>query len=104
MWVAVVVLPIVLFALHEPTPNVWASATLAPAWSASIERFGLREYRVVDSGCWERLAPVPTRNTWHEFRVTVQRPDGDLIAKTLVVHTRAVGGAWAIADIEGFDL
>jgi hypothetical protein len=35
--------------------------------------------------------------------VIVQRPDGELVARTVVVHTRAADGGWAIADIEGLE-
>ena len=86
-----------------PPGSVWADTALAPAWSAYVAGLVLREYRLTDSGCWERLAPVTTGKTWHEFRVTLEQPDGDLIARTLIVHTRAVGDGWAVADIEGVD-
>ena len=82
---------------------MWASADLGPAWSSYVDRLALREYHVTGSGCWERLAPVPMTKTWHEFRVIVQRPDGELVARTVVVHTRAADGGWAIADIEGLE-
>jgi len=56
--------------------DVWASAAVADAWRSRVGKLTLIDYKVVDSGCWERLAPVATRRTWHEFRVTVQQRDG----------------------------
>jgi hypothetical protein len=86
---------------QAPPASVWQSASVSRAWSARVEKLVLLDYRLMESGCWERLAPVPTRTTWHEFRVTVQRRDGDRFSKVITVHTRATRGEWHIADIEG---
>jgi len=86
---------------QAPPASVWQSASVARTWSARVDKLVLLDYRLTESGCWERLAPVPTKTTWHEFRVTVQRPDGDRFSKVITVHTRATRGAWHIASIEG---
>ena len=87
----------------ERPPDVWANADLGPAWTGYVDGLVLHEYRLMGSGCWERLAPVTTVKAWHEFRVIVERADGELFARTLIVHTRAVDDRWAIADVEGLD-
>ena len=85
----------------EPAPaEVWASAAVADAWRARVGTLTLIDYKVVDSGCWERLAPVATKQTWHEFRATVQQGD-DRFSKVVTVHTRAARGHWRITEIEG---
>lgn len=85
----------------EPAPaDVWASSAAADAWRARLGTLTLIGYRMVDSGCWERLAPVTTRQTWHEFRLTVQQGD-DRFSKVVTVHTRATRSGWRIAEIEG---
>jgi hypothetical protein len=80
--------------------DVWASAAVADAWRARVGKLTLIDYQVVDSGCWERLAPVATKETWHEFRVTVQRGD-DRFSKVVTVHTHATRGDWHITEVEG---
>ncbi len=80
--------------------DVWASAAVADAWRARVGKLTLIDYKVVDSGCWERLAPVATKRTWHEFRVTVQQGD-DRFSKVVTVHTRATRWDWRITEVEG---
>ena len=80
--------------------DVWASAAVADAWRARVGKLTLIDYKVVDSGCWERLAPVTTKRTWHEFRVTVQQGD-DRFSKVVTVHTYATRGDWHITEVEG---
>ena len=80
--------------------DVWASAAVADAWRARVGKLTLIDYKVVDSGCWERLAPVATKRTWHEFRVTVQQGD-DRFSKVVTVHTDATRGDWHITEVEG---
>ena len=86
---------------QAPPATLWQNASVAREWSARIDKLVLMDYRLVESGCWERLAPVTTRTTWHEFRVTLQRPDGDRFSKLITVHTRASRGEWRVAEIEG---
>jgi len=80
--------------------DVWASAAAADAWRGRVGKLTLIDYKVVDSGCWERLAPVATKRTWHEFRVTVQQGD-DRFSKVVTVHTHATRGDWHITEVEG---
>ena len=80
--------------------DVWASAAVADAWRARAGTLTLIDYEVVGSGCWERLAPVATKRTWHEFRLTVQQGD-DRFSKVVTVHTRATHADWHITEVEG---
>ena len=80
--------------------DVWASAAVADAWRSRVGKLTLIDYKVVDSGCWERLAPVATERTWHEFRVTVQQRDGRF-SKVVTVHTHVTRGNWHITEVEG---
>ena len=80
--------------------DVWARAAAADAWRGRVGKLTLIDYKVVDSGCWERLAPVATKRTWHEFRVTVQQGD-DRFSKVVTVHTHATRGDWHITEVEG---
>lgn len=79
----------------------WRTGQSDAAWSARTRTTGLVEYRLLDSGCWERLAPVDTTRTWHEFRVTVQDTSGTVLSKIVVVHTSAGGGDWKITAVQG---
>jgi hypothetical protein len=61
----------------------------------------LLDYQLVDTGCWERVAPIDVTSTWHEFRVTVQGRDQAALSKSVVVHTALGTGGWKITAIEG---
>jgi hypothetical protein len=80
---------------------LWEDWAEAEAWKARAGRSELLDYKHVSSGCWERLAPVASTKTWHEFRVTVREPDGDRFSKTVVVHTRATREGWRISEVDG---
>jgi pimeloyl-ACP methyl ester carboxylesterase len=92
-----------------PSPAVLIGSSLggtlailaAGRFGARVEKLVLLDYRLMESGCWERLAPVPTRTTWHEFRVTVEQSDGERLSKLVTVHTRAARDGWRIADVDG---
>jgi hypothetical protein len=84
-----------------PPTDVWAKDAVADGWRARVRDVALLDYRLEDSGCWERLAPVTTSKTWHEYRVTVRRAEGDSFSKVVIVHTRAARGGWRLAGIEG---
>jgi hypothetical protein len=84
----------------EPAPDVWSSAAGADAWKPRADELALLDYKLVDSGCWERLSPVATKKTWHEFRVTVQPASGDPSSKMFTVHTLATLAGWKITEIE----
>jgi len=86
---------------ERPSAAVWNDAGVADAWKAQIQGLRLIDYKLEDSGCWERLAPVTTTRTWHQFRVTVQRGDGERLSKVVTVHTRAARDGWRVAEIEG---
>src|SRR5439155_2259659 len=74
---------------ERPSVAVWNDLGVADAWRTQIAGLRLIDYKLEDSGCWERLAPVTTTRTWHQFRVTVQRGDGERLSKVVTVHTRA---------------
>src|SRR5207245_2480294 len=78
-----------------PPPEVWAGTAVAEAWKARVAKLRLIDYKLMDSGCWERLSPVTTGKTWHEFRVTVQQGDRDRFSKMVTVYTRATRHGWA---------
>ena len=84
--------------------GVQVSSQMLDAWRTQIAGLRLIDYRLEDSGCWERLAPVTTTRTWHQFRVTVQRGDGERFSKVVTVHTRAARDGWRVAEIEGLEL
>jgi hypothetical protein len=85
----------------EGLPDVWSRAEVGEDWRRRAADLALLEYRLVDSGCWERMAPVTTTRTWHEFRVTVRQGETDPLSKLLTVHTVAAGTGWRIAEVEG---
>jgi hypothetical protein len=89
---------------EPPSAEVWTGPAVADVWKARVGRLSLIDYKLIDSGCWERLAPVTTKKTWHEFRVTVQQGAGDRFSKIVTVHTRATRRGWAVAEIEGLEL
>jgi hypothetical protein len=82
-------------------PEVWASADVGADWKRRAADLALLDYQLVESGCWERMAPVTTTRTWHEFRVTVRRGETDPLSKILTVHTVAAGTGWRISEVEG---
>jgi hypothetical protein len=79
----------------------WQQGRADAAWNDRARAFGLLDYRLVDSGCWERVAPVDGTRTWHEFRVTVQRGGETPLSKVVVVHTAAGTEGWKITAVEG---
>jgi hypothetical protein len=87
-----------------PPADVWTSPAVADAWRTRARALTLLDYSLVDSGCWERLAPVTTDKTWHEYRVTVRRDTGDGFSKIVTVHTSAAHNGWVISDVEGPEL
>jgi hypothetical protein len=84
-----------------PPDDVWASTAVADGWRQRVRDVALLDFKLDDSGCWERLAPVTTNKTWHEYRVTVRRGDGERFSKVVTVHTRAARDGWKIVGIEG---
>lgn len=84
----------------RPPAGVWTSDDVGTTWRARVDKLALLDYRLTDSGCWERLAPVSTSDTWHEYRVTVQR-GAERFSKVVTVQTRAARGGWTVADIDG---
>jgi hypothetical protein len=79
----------------------WQAGRPDPAWSERTRAVSLVDYQIVESGCWERIAPVDGTHTWHEFRVTVSEPERAALLKTVVVHTTVGRDGWKITAIEG---
>jgi hypothetical protein len=79
----------------------WRDGVVDAGWSERARTFRVLDHQLVQSGCWERVAPVDDRFTWHEFRVTVQRPEDNSLSKIVIVHTERGGEGWKITAIEG---
>jgi hypothetical protein len=85
----------------EAGAAAWHAADPAPAWREKARSISLLDYRLVESGCFERAAPIDTRYTWHDFRVTIREGERAPLSKVVVVHTAVEGDGWKITGIEG---
>jgi hypothetical protein len=85
----------------EAAPAMWQRGEADPSWRERARRITLIDYRLVDSGCWERVAPIATSSTWHEFRVTVQQPDGMFLSKTVLLHMEKESTTFRVAAVDG---
>jgi hypothetical protein len=79
----------------------WRGGTPEPGWREKVRETKLIDYQLVDSGCWERVAPVDVSRTWHEFRVTIEASEREPLSKVVVVHTASGRGDWKITSVEG---
>jgi hypothetical protein len=79
----------------------WREGRPDDTWQERTRAAGLVDYQLVATGCWERVAPIDTSRTWHEFRVTVRDAERQPLSKTVVIHTAAGGDGWKITAIEG---
>ena len=80
---------------------VWRDGVPGPAWAEKAAGISLLDYQLVDSGCFERVAPIDATQTWHDFRVTIKEGERAPLSKVVVVRTAADGGGWKITGIEG---
>ena len=48
----------------------------------------------MESGCFERVAPIDGRHTWHDFRVTIREGERAPLSKIVVVRTAREGEGW----------
>ena len=85
----------------ETDDTGWRGGTPASGWRERVRDTKLIDYQLVDSGCWERVAPVDVTRTWHEFRVTIETGEREPLSKVVVVHTAAERGDWKITSVEG---
>ena len=85
----------------EVDDAAWRGGAAGPGWRDKVRETRLIDYQLVDSGCWERVAPVDVSRTWHEFRVTVEAAEREPISKVVVVHTASERGDWKITSVEG---
>jgi len=85
----------------EAGDAAWRAADRAAAWREKARSISLLDYRLVESGCFERVAPIDTHHTWHDFRVTIKEGERAPLSKVVVVHTAVEGDGWKITGIEG---
>ena len=85
----------------ETDDSAWRGGTTGPGWRDKVRQTRLIDYQLVDSGCWERVAPVDVTRTWHEFRVTIEAGEPEPLSKLVVVHTASERGDWKITSVEG---
>ena len=85
----------------EAADAVWSGGQASPAWKERVRTLSLEEFRLIDSGCWERVAPVRESPTWHEFRVTVREGALAPLSKIVLVHVAAEGATWKVTGVDG---
>lgn len=85
----------------EAVDAIWSGGEASPAWKQKVGTWSLDQLVAVQSGCWERVAPVKASPTWHEFRVIVREGTLEPLSKLLVVHVASEGGAWKVIGVDG---
>ncbi|HEY2994030.1 MAG TPA: hypothetical protein VGM22_14535 [Methylomirabilota bacterium] len=85
----------------EAGDAAWRGGDPDPSWRDKARAIRLLDYQLVESGCFERVAPIDARHTWHDFRVTIREGERAPLSKVVVVHTDAAGDGWKITAIEG---
>ena len=85
----------------EAGDAAWRGSDPDPTWRDKARAIRLLDYQLVESGCFERVAPIDARHTWHDFRVTIREGERAPLSKVVVVHTDAAGDGWKITAIEG---
>ncbi len=81
--------------------EAWSNGQVDPAWRERSDAARLLEYQFVETGCWERVAPIDASRTWHAFRVTLRTGEQAALSKSVVVHTAVGQAGWKITGIEG---
>ena len=84
-----------------PDDAGWREGRVDRAWIERARNVAVLDYVPLDSGCWERMAPVDGSRTWHEFRATVVAGERNHLSKLVVVHTARGPAGWKITAIEG---
>ena len=79
----------------------WHGGQTDAAWRDKSRTTRLLAYQRVESGCFERVAPIDATRTWHDFRVTVKEDGRPSLSKVVVVRTAAEGDGWKITGIDG---
>jgi hypothetical protein len=85
----------------QPGGEAWQGGEPEASWQERARRISLLDYRLVDSGCWERVAPISTSTTWHEFRVTVKEAERAQLSKVVLVHTVKDGEGFKVTSVDG---
>ena len=85
----------------EPGAEAWHAGEVSSAWRDKAQAISLLDYQLVETGCFERVAPIDARHTWHDFRVTIREGERAPLSKIVTVHTNVEGDSWRITAIEG---
>lgn len=85
----------------EAGDSVWHGGAADARWRDTTRGITLLDYQLVESGCWERIAPIDATRTWHDFRVTIREGGRAPLSKVVIVHTAVERGGWKITGIEG---
>jgi hypothetical protein len=85
----------------EAGDAAWHGGTPDPRWRDKARAITLMDYQLVETGCWERVAPIDGSRTWHDFRVTIKEGERQPLSKILIVKTAAEAGGWKITGIDG---
>ena len=85
----------------QPGGGVWRGGEPEASWQERARRITLLDYRLVESGCWERVAPIATSTTWHEFRVTIKETERAPLSKIVLVHTVNDGAGFKVSGVDG---
>jgi hypothetical protein len=85
----------------ETGEAAWHAGAPSAPWLERSRAIMLLDYQLVETGCFERIAPIDATRTWHDFRVTIREGQRAPLSKVLVVHTAAELDGWKITGIEG---
>ena len=85
----------------ESGSRAWRGGEPDAGWLETARRIRLVDYQLVETGCFDRVAPIDAHRTWHDFRVTIREGARAPLSKSVVVHTVTERGAWKIAGVEG---
>src|SRR5262249_51641725 len=69
----------------ETADAAWQGGQASEAGRTKARSLSLLDYQLVDSGCFERVAPTDATHTWHDFRVTIKDGERPPLSKVLVV-------------------
>ena len=85
----------------ETGSRAWRGGAPDTGWLETARRIRLLDYQLVETGCFDRVAPIDAHRTWHDFRVTIREGERPPLSKLVVVHTVTESGSWKIAGVEG---
>jgi hypothetical protein len=85
----------------EAGSRAWRGGDPDASWRETARTIKLLDYQRIETGCFDRLAPVDAHRTWHDFRVTIREGERPPLSKLVVVHTETERDGWKITGIEG---